>query len=116
LCLIHSWVAAYLTPEDQRLLATTVAEIASRRPVSWIFAESPYEVPGLPVPPTPGQATAEATAVVVVDGEPGQRGQYATRIADMHSHGRWLRWYGRGTEPTFGAGGGHPVGGQAGPT
>ena len=94
LCLVHSWVAAYLTPSEQHELADTVATIARARPVSWLYAETPYEVPGLPMPPPPGERVKGASAVVLVDAEPGWRGTDVVRLADMHSHGRWLEWYG----------------------
>jgi hypothetical protein len=119
LCLLHSWVAAYFTPEEQRALSETVALLAATRPVSWIIAEAPYEVPGLPMPPPAGPATLDppsvpgtpcapdtrasdgksekrvrgATAVVLVEEGPG-RERTAVRLGDMHSHGRWLHWYG----------------------
>ncbi|MGH8981726.1 MAG: DUF2332 domain-containing protein [Acidimicrobiales bacterium] len=93
LCLVHTWVAAYLPPDAQRALAVQVAAIAATRPVSWVFAEAPYEVPGLPMPPSPPGADRSATALVLVeDGPDTPRREW--RLADMHSHGRWLRWFG----------------------
>ena len=91
LCLYHSWVAAYLTPGRQRALAAAVAEVAGRRPVSWVFAESPRETPGLPMPPPPAEAEQGATALVVVDDEGA--GPRPRRLGDLHHHGSWLRWY-----------------------
>lgn len=110
LCLLHSWVAAYFTPDEQHALSETVARLAATRPVSWIIAEAPYEVPGLPMPPPAGPGTPGtpdkkasganpekkvrgATAVVLVEEGPG-RERTAVRLGDMHSHGRWLHWYG----------------------
>lgn len=93
LCVLHSWVAAYFTPAEQRDLADAVRGLAAARPVSWLFAESPYEVPGLPVPPPPGENVRGATAVVLVEDGP-DRDRAACRLADMQSHGRWLHWYG----------------------
>jgi len=95
LCVLHTWVAAYLTPEDQRALCDAVAAVASTRPVSWLFAEAPYEVPGLPVPPPPGGRVRGATALVLVEESPGAA-RVARRLADVHAHGRWLHWYGDG--------------------
>ncbi len=92
LCVLHTWVAAYFTPAQQRALADAVADVASTRPVSWLFAEAPYEVPGLPVPPAPGEKVSGATAVVLVEQAPGAA-PGARRLADMHAHGRWLHWY-----------------------
>lgn len=92
-CVLHTWVAAYFTPEEQRALGEVIAGIGASRPVSWLFAEAPYEVPGLPVPPPPGDKVRGATAVVLVEHAPGSD-PVARRLADMHSHGRWLHWYG----------------------
>ncbi|MHB1584746.1 MAG: DUF2332 domain-containing protein, partial [Acidimicrobiales bacterium] len=91
LCVFHTWSAAYLTAERQRSLAAAVAELARRRPVAWLFAEEPAEVPGLPVPPAPPEGRRGATALVLTtfhDRTPRSR-----RLADLHPHGRWLRWW-----------------------
>ncbi|HVC15417.1 MAG TPA: DUF2332 domain-containing protein [Acidimicrobiales bacterium] len=96
LCVLHTWVAAYFTPDEQAALCDAVARLAATRPLSWVFAEAPYEVPALPVPPSPGGDGTKvrgATALVLVELEPGAR-RVAYRLADMHSHGRWVRWYG----------------------
>jgi len=95
LCLFHSWVAAYLTPSRQGQLVAAVEEVARRRPLSWVFAESPYETPGLPVPPPPAGAPERgATALVLVRAE--GRELHGQRLGDMHPHGSWLRWWGNG--------------------
>ncbi len=92
-CVLHTWVAAYLTPERQQLLAEAVSRLAHTRPVSWLFAENPYEVPGLPLPPSPDpEAVRGASALVLVEMEGS--GQHAQRLADLHHHGRWLWWWG----------------------
>ena len=96
LCVLHSWVAAYLPPREPRALADAIANIAASRPVSWVFAETPYEVPGLPVPPPPRPQSPKvrgATALVLIEQGPG-RAPASHRLADMHAHGRWLHWYG----------------------
>lgn len=94
LCLVHTWVAAYLSPDAQRALRAEIAAIAATRPVSWLFAEAPYEVPGLPVPPASNGVDRSPTTLVLVEDGPDEREPSVTRLADMHSHGRWLRWYG----------------------
>ncbi len=92
LCLVHTWMAAYLSPEEQAALAGAIAETSTRRRVSWLFAEQPYEVPGLPVPPAPeGQGSKSATALVLADVDVGE--VHPVRLADMHPHGTWLRWW-----------------------
>jgi len=92
LCLYHSWAASYLSHERQHDLAEAVHALAVRRPLSWLFAESPSETPGLPHPAVPvGGDARYATALVLVDWDGGQ--PHARRLADMHPHGRWLRWW-----------------------
>jgi hypothetical protein len=93
LCVVHSWVAAYLTPDEQRALGAAVDEVARRRPVWWIFAESPLESPELPFLPAPdGQPERGATALMLVRVDAD--GRHPHRLADMHYHGTWLRWWG----------------------
>jgi len=91
LCVFHTWSAAYLTSDRQRSLAAAMADLGRRRPLAWLFAEEPAEVPGLPVPPPPPEGRRGATALVLTtyhDGAPRSR-----RLADLHPHGRWLRWW-----------------------
>lgn len=92
LCIFHTWVAAYLPPARQEALAAVVDDLARARPVSWVFAESPYEVPGLPVPPAPAEVAKAPTALVLVEGHGGDR--RVRRLADVHHHGAWLHWWG----------------------
>jgi hypothetical protein len=99
LCVYHSWVAAYLTTERQQALGAAIADVARSRPVSWVFAELPYEVPGLPVPPAPADRAGDrppkgATAVVLVDVDRDGRRSRVHRLADVHPHGRWMYWWG----------------------
>lgn len=96
LCLVHTWVAAYLSPACQRRLLEAVGTLGAARPVTWLYAEAPGEARGLPMPARPPGRTlgrTGSTALVLVDVAPG-RDPVARRLADMHSHGRWLTWYG----------------------
>jgi len=93
LCVFHTWVGAYLTPSRQKDLAAAVSALAKDRPLTWIFAENPYEVPALSVPAPPGgRGVKGSTAVVMVDFA-GSRPR-SRRLADMHPHGRWIHWWG----------------------
>jgi hypothetical protein len=94
-CFFHTWVAAYLSPARQEDLLRTMREAGAVRPVTWLFAESPYEVPGLPVPRRPGDAggrRGSATALVLVELAHGV--ERVWRLADMHPHGQWITWWG----------------------
>jgi hypothetical protein len=95
LCILHSWTAAYLTPTRQQALTVAVGHLARKRPVVWLFAEEPSEVPGLPVPPAPPEGRRGATALVLTTFDGGT--PRSRRLADMHPHGRWLRWWATGT-------------------
>ncbi len=91
LVVFHSWVAAYLSRERQGQLVETVRSLSRTRPIHYLYAESPIETPGLPTPPSPSpDATSQLTTALVhlpADGSP------PVRLADMHHHGKWLRWW-----------------------
>ncbi len=91
-CLFHSWVAAYLTTEQQGDLAETVERLGRERPLTWLYAESPYEVPALGTPPAPG-GHHDNVATVLVMTDAGPDGCRAIRLADLHHHGAWLTWW-----------------------
>ncbi len=93
LVVFHSWVAAYLTEDEQRSLAAQIAALDARRPVHYLYAESPDETPGLPTPPSPVPRKGPdiATALVHV----GPNGDPAERLADTHPHGYWIRFWPR---------------------
>ena len=97
LVVFHSWVAAYLGDEEQRDLVEAVREVGRTRPVHYLYAESAFETGGLPTPPPPqprdGPDMATALVHVAPDAEP-------MRIADMHPHGYWLRWWPTPPAPT----------------
>jgi len=90
LCVFHSWAAAYLSEDRQHDLTASLRYVARNRPVSWIFAESPHETPGLPHPPAPRHIKG-ATALVLV--ELDGTTEHARRLGDMHPHGAWLHWW-----------------------
>jgi hypothetical protein len=94
LVVFHSWVAAYLSQARQRELVEAVAALATTRPVHHLYAESPFDTPGLPTPapPAPHRNADVITALVHIP-----PGGTAVRLADMHPHGRSLRWW---TGPT----------------
>jgi hypothetical protein len=90
LVVFHSWVAAYLTEARQRELVDTVRRLSTSRPVHYLYAESPVDTRGLPTPPSPEPGPTSDVATVLVHLPPGGA---AIRLADMHHHGRSLRWW-----------------------
>ena len=94
LCLFHTWAAAYLAPRRQLDLVAAITGVGRHRPVSWLFAEHPFEVPALPVPHRPKGRSAPGSATALVAVELDGRTQSVLRLADAHHHGRWLYWWG----------------------
>lgn len=90
LVVFHSWVASYLTEDEQRSLARQVASLGAGRPVHHLYCESPYETPGLPTPPSPVPRQGPDLATALVHVPPGGE---PVRLADTHPHGTWIRWW-----------------------
>jgi hypothetical protein len=90
LVVFHSWVAAYLSEARQRELVEAVAALSGPRPVHHLYAESPIETPGLPTPPPPVPHRNADAVTALVHIPPGGT---AVRLADLHHHGRSLRWW-----------------------
>jgi hypothetical protein len=91
LVVFHSWVAAYLTPERQGELVAAVRALSGTRPVHHLYAESPVETPGLPTPASPSPSPVSNLTTALVHLPPGAAAP--VRLADMHHHGNWLRWW-----------------------
>jgi hypothetical protein len=106
LVVFHSWVAAYLSPERQGQLVDAARDLSRSRPIHYLYAESPVETPGLPTPrsPSPGPTSNLTTALVHLapDGSP------PVRLADMHHHGNWVRWWATPKDPRGHLGGPEP--------
>ena len=97
LVVFHSWVAAYLGAERQTQLVETVRALSRTRPLHYLYAEAPIETPGLPTPPSPSPSSTSHLATAVVHIAPD--GSAPFRLADMHHHGKWLRWWPTPTAP-----------------
>lgn len=88
----HTWVATYLSPQGRERLRHSIERVSKTRPVSWLFAENPVEVPDLGIPLGPS-FDRSATALVAITCDKGVMSE-PRRIADTHHHGRWLDWWG----------------------
>jgi hypothetical protein len=91
LVVVHTWVAAYLSPERQGELVEAIRSLARQRTVHHVYAESPVETPGLCTPPSPSPGPTSNLATAVVHWSADNPGP--VRLADVHHHGRWLRWW-----------------------
>jgi hypothetical protein len=93
LVLFHSWVAAYLSPERQSRLVEVVRDQARGRRLHYLYAEASVETPGLPTPPSPSPGPTSHLTTALVHLDLTTEGAEPVRLADMHHHGNWLRWW-----------------------
>jgi len=82
--LFHSWVAAYLSFEEQASLRAAISSLSSRRGVSWLWLEHPRDVPGLEPPRVDDRI--RGSSLLVLEEPPG----LARVLAQCHPHGTWL--------------------------
>jgi hypothetical protein len=92
LVVFHSWAVAYLSEPRQKELVETIRSLGRLRPVHHLYAELPFETPGLPTPDSPGAGTGIDGATALVHIGPGT--EAAERWANVHPHGNWIRWFG----------------------
>lgn len=98
LVVLSSWALTYVKADRRGLVAETLAALAANgRPVSWLTAEPPGCVPGLPTLDSTlwGEQAAGAETVLGArlwrDG-----GELPPAIWGVsHPHGAWLHWRGR---------------------
>ena len=91
LVVFHSWVAAYLSEEEQRSLTRTSGRTrrAATRPSPLL--REPLRDTGPAHPAVTGAAEGPDLATTLVHVGPG--GRPAVRLADTHPHGYWIRWW-----------------------
>lgn len=85
----NTWVLNYLTRQDRVAYVAALDALGAELDLSWVFAESPAQVGGVPVPPT--DPTTDRTVLTVVRWRDGER--HVEHLAECHPHGYWLRWY-----------------------
>ena len=89
--LFSTWVMAFLPDDRQRAFISMLGKIGATRDLSYVFSETSFEAPGLPIPTAPGASDdPHVTALVRVDWRKGRRAE--TRLADQHPHGAWITW------------------------
>lgn len=85
---LHSWVLNYLPVERRRDFAASLAAMGRDHDLTWVYAESPSQVEGLPRPDD--ELRQAPTVVSVVRWRDGEAD--VSHPADAHPHGRWLHW------------------------
>lgn len=86
----NSWVLSYLTTGQREAYLTALDQLGAELDLSWVFAESPALVPGLPRPTDDPET--DATVLSVVRWRAGTR--IVEHVARCHPHGYWLHWNG----------------------
>jgi hypothetical protein len=81
-----TWVLNYLSALERDAFVDALDACGRRRDLSWVFAESPALVPGLPTV----DPRSSTTALVLVRWRKGRRS--ARHLAQCHPHGYWLHW------------------------
>lgn len=98
LCVMTSWVLAYLPRRRRAAFVDELRALSRQRPVAWISAEGPGVVDGLPPIPEVDEAFAGGIEPSVLAGTiflDGDRDSHV--LGRCHPHGTWLQWTAAGT-------------------
>jgi hypothetical protein len=85
---MNSWVLNYLSEAQRRAYVTELDRLGATADLSWIYAEMPALVSGVPVPDDPDRV--QRTVVTLVRWRDGVR--TVEHPADAHPHGFWIHW------------------------
>ena len=85
----NTWVLNYLTHEQRIDYVDALDEVGAGLDLSWVYAESPLLVGGIPTPSVPDRV--ERTVLTVVRWRGGKR--TVDHLAECHPHGYWLHWW-----------------------
>ncbi|MBA3605144.1 MAG: DUF2332 domain-containing protein [Acidimicrobiia bacterium] len=92
----NTWVLNYLTTPQRRAYVDALDDVGARVDLSWVYAESPPLVEGIPTPPAAGEERAlegrieSGTVLTMVRWRSGRR--RVEHLAQCHPHGYWLHW------------------------
>lgn len=84
----NSWVLNYFTKEARVAYFEMLVALGRRHDLSWIYAESPAQIEGLPVPDD--DPARELTVLSLVRWRNGER--RVDHLATCHPHGYWMHW------------------------
>lgn len=85
---LNTWVLNYLSDAQRLAYVAELDRLGASSELSWIYAEMPALVSGLPVPDDPGRE--HRTVVTLVRWRDGVRS--VDHLADAHPHGAWMHW------------------------
>jgi hypothetical protein len=83
----NSWVLSYLTTDQRMAYLAELDRLGASFDLSWVYAESPALVSGLP---RPDGHHDDITVLSVARWRDGTR--TVTHVARCHPHGYWLHW------------------------
>jgi hypothetical protein len=81
-----TWMLSYLSESARTDFLAALDGLGEELDFSWVYAENPALIGGLPVPGRPG--VGDLTALVLVRWRAGRRD--VTHLADCHPHGYWM--------------------------
>ena len=91
LCVMTSWVLAYLRRPDRARFVEALAALSRERTVAWVSAEGPGVADVLPAPPADPSAGLVESVLGVLQFAGGEV-VAADVLATCHPHGSSLRW------------------------
>jgi hypothetical protein len=87
---VDTWVLNYLSTDERRSFVGELDRLGADHDLSWVFAEAPSLVEGIPAPDLGGDS--DLTALSLVRWRGGVR--TVDHLATAHPHGFWLHWRG----------------------
>lgn len=92
LCILTTWVLAYLRENERTQLEAEVARVAASRDVTWLLAESPTYLGASGQEAAQHHHVNEDTTLLLCRRYRGGARSDVAR-AQMHGHATWIRWF-----------------------